>query len=84
MIRPMSLTAMVMLSIAIISASAEEDKEAQSRSPRFMRDSDEFAKSGLKIGDGLPNLTAYDADGKPFKLSQLKGSYSVIVLGCLT
>ncbi|GAB4144730.1 MAG: hypothetical protein Tsb009_16550 [Planctomycetaceae bacterium] len=39
---------------------------------------------GPKVGAQLPDLSAFDANGKPFKLSQLKGSHSVIVFGCLT
>jgi hypothetical protein len=37
------------------------------------------------IGDSVPQLTAYDAEGKAFNLAdRLKGHYSVIVFGCLT
>jgi Ca2+-binding EF-hand superfamily protein len=37
-----------------------------------------------KVGTSLPNLIAYNADGKEFKLSEVKGKYSVLVFGCLT
>ena len=36
------------------------------------------------IGDSLPVVQVYLADGTPFSTSQLKGSYSVLVFGCLT
>ena len=36
------------------------------------------------IGDSLPEVQIYLADGTPFLTSQLKGSYSVLVFGCLT
>ena len=36
------------------------------------------------IGDSLPVVKVYLADGTPFSTSQLKGSYSVLVFGCLT
>lgn len=40
--------------------------------------------TGLEVGAPLPDLAVYDAAGKPFQLSQLKGSYTVLVFGCLT
>jgi cytochrome oxidase Cu insertion factor (SCO1/SenC/PrrC family) len=36
------------------------------------------------IGEALPEVQLYLADGTPFSTSQLKGSYSVLVFGCLT
>ena len=43
-----------------------------------------FLKAPPKIGDPLPDVTVYDADGKEFRLRSLKGHYSVLVFGCLT
>ncbi len=43
-----------------------------------------FQGSGPAVGQSLPDLTVYDAQGKEFKLSSLKGNYSVLVFGCLT
>jgi cytochrome oxidase Cu insertion factor (SCO1/SenC/PrrC family) len=43
-----------------------------------------LARSGLKLGDPLPDVTAYDADGHAFRLRSLKGHYAVLVFGCLT
>ena len=40
--------------------------------------------SGVLLGQPLPDITVYDAEGKEFKLSSLKGDYSVLVFGCLT
>lgn len=42
-----------------------------------------FAK-GPAVGEKLPDVTAYDAAGKPFRLHSLKGSHTVLVFGCLT
>lgn len=39
---------------------------------------------GPEAGQPLPNVTIFDAEGKPFSLSQLRGHYSVLVFGCLT
>ncbi len=43
-----------------------------------------FQGSGPVLGQPLPDITVYDAEGKEFKLSSLKGDYSVLVFGCLT
>lgn len=37
------------------------------------------------IGDPVPKLPAYDAEGNSFDLAErLKGNYAVVVFGCLT
>ena len=52
---------------------------------RFNRSgSDTLEGSGLEIGMQLPDLTVYNAGGRPFSLAELKGSYAVLVFGCLT
>ncbi|MDP6039886.1 MAG: hypothetical protein QGG64_15140 [Candidatus Latescibacteria bacterium] len=38
----------------------------------------------VPVGTALPELTVYDASGETFSLAELKGSYSVLVFGCLT
>jgi len=43
-----------------------------------------FQRSSPGIGDSIPEVTVYTADGKKFSTSQLKGSYTVLVFGCLT
>lgn len=44
-----------------------------------------FSQSGFPaVGDVLPDVSAYDADGKSFKLRSVKGKYTVLVFGCLT
>jgi cytochrome oxidase Cu insertion factor (SCO1/SenC/PrrC family) len=44
----------------------------------------EWVKQSPTIGDALPDLTVYTADGKEFKTSSLRGHYTVIDFGCLT
>ena len=41
-------------------------------------------RSGLKVGGPAPDVTVYDAEGKDFSLSSLRGSHAVLVFGCLT
>ena len=48
------------------------------------RASSGFGRSAPKIGDSLPEVSAFDAEGKEFNLSSLKGHYTVLVFGCLT
>ena len=43
-----------------------------------------FEESAPQVGDKLPDVELFDAQGQPLRLSSLKGSYTVLVLGCLT
>jgi peroxiredoxin len=46
--------------------------------------SQRFDKASPAVGDPLPDVTALDAEGRPLRLSELKGQYTVLVFGCLT
>ena len=37
-----------------------------------------------RVGTQLPDVSAFDEDGREFSLSELRGEYSVLVFGCLT
>ena len=43
-----------------------------------------FERSKPAVGDPLPDVSGFDADGNEFNLRQLKDNYSVVVFGCLT
>ncbi len=43
-----------------------------------------FERTAPKVGETLPEAIGYDAQGREFKLSSLKGSYAVLVFGCLS
>lgn len=43
-----------------------------------------FAANAPQVGDRLPEVSLFDAGGKPFSLGNLRGHYSVLVFGCLT
>jgi len=43
-----------------------------------------FKRASPGIGEPIPEVTVYTVDGKEFSTSQLKGSYTVLVFGCLT
>ena len=50
-----------------------------------MRQADErFLEMDPKVGDPLPDVYGFDEERSKFALSSLKGSYSVVVFGCLT
>jgi acetyl esterase/lipase len=45
----------------------------------------QFEMSAPRIGDPLPEVTIYDAEGNPVELrSFVRGHYTVLVFGCLT
>lgn len=41
-------------------------------------------RTGLKLGQALPDLTIYDDEGGEFRVADVKGKHTVIVFGCLT
>ena len=43
-----------------------------------------FNRSSPAVGSSLPVVSAFDADGNSFTLTELKGNYAVLVFGCLT
>ncbi len=44
----------------------------------------EFERRSPSIGERLPDVEVYDAQGNRFRLSVLRGHYTVLVFGCLT
>ena len=49
-----------------------------------MKEDPDWVKQAPTIGDNLPDLIVYSADGKEFKTSSLHGHYTVLDFGCLT
>ncbi|MFQ5741116.1 MAG: hypothetical protein ACE5JX_19105 [Acidobacteriota bacterium] len=43
-----------------------------------------FEEEAPQVGEPLPDVTVLDSRGQPFPLRNLKGSYTVLVFGCLT
>jgi cytochrome oxidase Cu insertion factor (SCO1/SenC/PrrC family) len=43
-----------------------------------------FGRGTPEVGDPVPDITVFDADGKKFPLRKIKGNYTVLVFGCLT
>ena len=44
----------------------------------------QFEESAPAVGAPFPAVPIYDAEGKPFHTSALRGRYTVLVSGCLT
>lgn len=51
---------------------------------RMQEREEDFLRSKPLIGDPLPDVTVYSADGKPFKTADLRGHYTVLTFGCMT
>ncbi len=45
---------------------------------------DDFATTRPLLGERLPDVGIYTAEGTPFQTSSLKGHYTVLTFGCLT
>lgn len=45
---------------------------------------DDFLKERPRVGDRLPDLTAFTPDGAEVRLADLRGHYTVLTFGCLT
>ena len=43
-----------------------------------------FLKKEPKIGDTIKEVSVFDDQGKPMKLSSAQGKYTVLIFGCLT
>lgn len=72
--------------LATILLGVTQPLEAQQRSKDSARSrlNGRFDSSAPKIGDTLPDVSGFTADGRPFKLRTLRGQYTVLVFGCLT
>ncbi len=66
-----------------LAALAWAQPPARGNSPRQQVNGGFEARSP-RVGEKLPEVTAYDAAGEPFSLRSLEGHYSVLVFGCLT
>jgi cytochrome oxidase Cu insertion factor (SCO1/SenC/PrrC family) len=45
---------------------------------------DRLQRAGLAVGQSIPTTDLYSSDGREFSLSELRGSYTVLIFGCLT
>ncbi len=48
-------------------------------------DNETFLHQSPRVGELIPDVIGYDEQGEPFPLrARLRGSYTVLVFGCLT
>jgi len=74
----MRTTISLLLLLAVTStATAQRQRGGRGMAARFEQNSP-------KIGAQLPDVSAYDENGKKLKLRSLRGHYTVLVFGCLT
>lgn len=62
-------------------AAAQENKPEETPRQAVVR---QFERDAPAIGEPLPDIELYDARGKPVRLAELRGNYTVLVFGCLT
>ncbi len=75
---------LTLLIIAAMFATVSPQSHAQRRGMGMIDREKEFLQSTPLIGDELPNVEIYSADGTPFRTADLRGHYSVLTFGCLT
>jgi hypothetical protein len=65
---------------------APRRSESKANTSESSRDrlSRRFNDASPKLGELLPDVGGYTADGQPVRLRSLKGDYKVLVFGCLT
>lgn len=74
----MRLIQVLFLTLVVMSCST--DVQAQKLKER----EEEFLTEKPLIGDPLPDVTVYSADGTPFHTADLRGQYTILTFGCLT
>lgn len=57
---------------------------ASAQAQRMQQREQAFLKEKPRVGEQLPNVTVYSADGTPFNTAGLRGHYTVLTFGCLT
>ena len=88
--RRLTFAVLLMLGFAVLQA---DMTMAQQRNPTRSRGGAEFPRRSLNrrfeargpaVGEMVPDVSFFDADGNKLSLHSLKGKYTVLVFGCLT
>ncbi|MFT5498675.1 MAG: cytochrome oxidase Cu insertion factor (SCO1/SenC/PrrC family) [Kiritimatiellia bacterium] len=72
--KPLPIFLILCMGLPLLQVSAQQTRGGLS----------DMMRKAPALGDPLPDLTAYTADGQPVKLRDLKGHPTVLVFGCLT
>ncbi|MFG0294318.1 MAG: redoxin domain-containing protein [Maioricimonas sp. JB045] len=76
----MRFIAMLTLTVGALASVCDRPAVAQ----RMRAREREFLTLTPRVGERLPDVEVYTADGKPFRTSDLRGHYTVLTFGCLT
>jgi hypothetical protein len=71
--------------LALASMTIAQDPPGRGATSPRDKVTERFAEAAPAVGELVPDVVVYDADGNERKLRELlRGRYSVLVLGCLT
>ena len=70
--------------VSVVPAFAQQRSRPDQRSNRPARDRGASRTQLPEIGTTLPVVSAFDDQGIEFSTASLRGSYTVLVFGCLT
>ncbi len=79
--RILPMTLLLTISSLVLERAMAQPPSSESMRARLQR---RFDATSPDVGEPLPDVTLFDADGKPFSLRRLKEHYTVLVFGCLT
>lgn len=68
--------------VALIAVASANPGWGQAQQRRMSEE--QFAEKSPKVGEVLPNVKAFDEQGRPVELKDLRGKYTVLVFGCIT
>ncbi|MCA9059892.1 MAG: redoxin family protein, partial [Planctomycetaceae bacterium] len=75
--RSLLIATLVAMAFAIVSGNVGAQQRLHEREM-------EFLQQPPLVGEKLPTVTLYQADGTEFQTDSLRGSYTVLTFGCLT
>lgn len=74
----------VLLTMILLGAGPSLEAQQRSKNSARSRLNGRFDSSAPKIGEALPAVSGFTAEGRPLNLKVLRGQYTVLVFGCLT
>ena len=85
----MSVLLAVVLSVGAAFAQPQRQQNGRQQRPQgmsamFQRANDRLQDVAPRVGEPMPDVVGFDEQRQPLNLKDLKGSYAVLVSGCLT
>ena len=75
------ITAAIAATLTIAAAEAQRERTGQ---PGQRTRPNTLSPDAPAVGDQLPDVTVHTDTGDDFRMSALKGKYTILVFGCLT